>query len=164
MSLTYQEFINKIGNERFCKFINKGKKHSNLTYKEGINEDILSFNPNGSCTPGGLYFTNISNARHWINYGCYVVFIELCEDAIFYIEPCGTKYKTNKFKINKFISLDLKENEEQTEEICKLAVQQDGYTLEYVKEQTEEICKLAVQQNGLALQYVKEQTEEINKI
>ena len=40
---------------------------------------------------------------------------------------------------------------EQTEEICKLAVQQNGNALEFVKYQTEELCKLAVQQNGNAL-------------
>jgi hypothetical protein len=36
--------------------------------------------------------------------------------------------------------------------------------LQYVKNQTEEICKLDVQQNGLALRYVKNQTEEICKL
>jgi hypothetical protein len=44
---------------------------------------------------------------------------------------------------------------DQTEEICKLAVQQYGYSLQYVKNKTEEICKLAIQQNVKALKYVK---------
>ena len=46
----------------------------------------------------------------------------------------------------------------QTEELCKLAVQQSGYSLQFVKNQTEEICKLAVLQNGYgyALQYVED--------
>jgi hypothetical protein len=44
----------------------------------------------------------------------------------------------------------------QTEEICKLAVQDDGEALQYVHNQTEEICKLAVQQNGDALKYVSD--------
>ena len=52
----------------------------------------------------------------------------------------------------------------QTEDICKLAVQKDGYALQYVRNQTEDICKLAVQQNGETLKYVKEQTEEICKL
>lgn len=52
----------------------------------------------------------------------------------------------------------------QTEELCKLAVQQSGYALAYVREQTEEICKAAVQQNGYALQYVRDQTEEICRL
>jgi len=32
-----------------------------------------------------------------------------------------------------------------------LAVEQDGLALKHVKEQTEEICKLAVQKNRMAL-------------
>ena len=53
-----------------------------------------------------------------------------------------------------------------TDEICKLSVQQNGLSLQYVKEQTSEICKLAVQQNGYALQYVKEEfkTQELLKL
>ena len=43
----------------------------------------------------------------------------------------------------------------QTEEICKLAVQNFGDALGYVEEQTEEICKLAVQQDESALMYIK---------
>ena len=53
---------------------------------------------------------------------------------------------------------------DQTGEICKLAVQKNGYALAYVKDQTEEICRLAVQQNGFALKYVRDQTEEICKL
>ena len=53
---------------------------------------------------------------------------------------------------------------EQTEELCKLAVQKYGCALEYVKNQTEEICKLAVQEDGEALEFVEEQTEEICKL
>ncbi len=44
----------------------------------------------------------------------------------------------------------------QTEEICKLAVQKIGNLLVYVKEQTEEICQLAVQQNSSALKYIND--------
>ena len=46
-------------------------------------------------------------------------------------------------------------------EVQKLAVKQNGYALRYVDNKTEEICKLAVQQNGLALQYIVDQTDEI---
>ena len=52
----------------------------------------------------------------------------------------------------------------QTEEICRLAVQQRGHALKYAHEQTEEICKIAVQQDGYTLQYVHNQTEEICKL
>jgi len=39
-------------------------------------------------------------------------------------------------------------------ELCLLAVQQNGYAIQFVKDQTEDICLAAVQQNGLALKYV----------
>ena len=42
----------------------------------------------------------------------------------------------------------------QTEEICKLAVEQNGYELQYVHNKTEEICKLAIQQNPQVLEWV----------
>ena len=58
----------------------------------------------------------------------------------------------------------IKYAKEQTEELCKLAVKQDGYALKYVKNQTEELCKLAVQKNGLSLEFVDGQTEEICKL
>ena len=60
--------------------------------------------------------------------------------------------------------LNLLRKEEQTDDICKLAVKQNGLALDYVKNQTEDICKLAVQQIGGALRYVKEQTEELCKL
>ena len=66
-------------------------------------------------------------------------------------------------KDGKFINL--LRDEEHTKELCKLAVQQDGLSLVYVKiEQTEELCKLAVQRNGCALKFVKNQTEELCKL
>ena len=43
----------------------------------------------------------------------------------------------------------------QSEEMCKLAVEIDGMALQFVNNQTEEICEKAIKQNGLALQFVK---------
>ena len=60
--------------------------------------------------------------------------------------------------------INLLREEEQTEEICKLAVKQNGCSLQYIKNQTEEICKSAVKQNGCALPYVRNQTEEVCKL
>ena len=53
-----------------------------------------------------------------------------------------------------------------TDEICKLAIKQYTFSLQYVPPElmTDEICKLAVKQDGHVLAYVKEQTEEICKL
>ena len=87
---------------------------------------------------------------------------------------CGTIYNfTQKNRYEKIIDLikidgkfiNLLIEDEQTDELCKLAVHQTCWALAFVKNQTEEMCKLAVQQNGLTLGYVKiEQTEEICKL
>jgi len=72
--------------------------------------------------------------------------IELCIEAI------NQKYYTCDA---------MKEIQNQTEEMCLLAVKQNGMALQFVKNQTNEICLLAVKQNGMALQFVKNQTNEI---
>ena len=40
-------------------------------------------------------------------------------------------------------------------------VEEDPYNLKYINNQTEEMCLVAVRQDGWVLQYVKEQTEEM---
>ena len=60
--------------------------------------------------------------------------------------------------------INLLRDEEQTEEICKWAIQQNYKTFKYVKNQTEDICKFAVQEDGHALKFVKNQTEELCKL
>ena len=58
-----------------------------------------------------------------------------------------------------YIIMDLRFVEHQTDDICKLAVRQDGRALQYVKNQTYELCRLAVQQYGCTLQFVKNTLE-----
>jgi hypothetical protein len=123
MALTYEQFIEKVGDEnQFIKFINKEKKHFGFSYKIGLNQDILQFDPSGSCKKGGLYFTSYKNADIWIHCGINLAPVILCKDALFYIEPCGTKYKTNKFQIEEIIDLDLMENKQPNLNICRIAV------------------------------------------
>ena len=156
MSLTYDQFINKVGKTEFRKCLNNELTHHKFQYKTGLNEDTISFNPTGSCNPGGLYFTTTEHINDFLDYGLNIAVIELCTDAEFYIDPEGMKFKTNKFIIKEILP--------QTEELCRMAVQQNGLTLRYVQEQTEKVNKLAVRQNGWALQYVQEQTKKICKL
>ena len=157
IALTYDEFIAQVGGAcKFQKCLNNELTHFGFTYKLGLNEDTIPFNASGSCQSGGLYFTTSEYIHDFYGYGLNIANIKLCEDALFYIEPEGNKFKTNKFYIDEILP--------QTEEFYKIAVQQDGRALEFVKEQTPELCKLAVQENGLALRFVKEQTEEICKL
>ena len=169
--LTGYEFNEKNKEKTFVKLTNKLCIHNNFEYKEGLNEDILLFDPYKKCGAGGLYFCEINYLHLWIEY-CgimeYVWNVTIPEDA---------KIKCNKFVIQnkqciwdnydlcleliKQNGLNLKYIKEQTNKICLEAVKQNGHALQYVKEQTNELCLKAVKQNGYSLKYVKNQTDEI---
>lgn len=179
MALTYDQFIENIGVKQYMKCLNINLNHNNFQYKLGPNEDFLPFNPVGSCNGGGLYFTTSDHIHEFINYGPNIAIIELCTDAIFYIDPdFKHKFKTNKFIIKKIIKqteeickkaveydpVKLLDVEEQTEEICKIAVAGNSYMLRYVWNQTDEICKIAIANNCYMINHVKNQTEELCKM
>ena len=161
---TFTEVIEKNygKNPMFLKVIKDDNTHHNFTYKLGVNKDMLQFNPSGSCEAGGLYFSVNEHIIKYLEYGEKIAVIKLAEDAIFYMEQNGDKFKTNKLIIENMYTFE--EFFTKNQELCKLAVQQNGYALQYVKDKTEELCKLAVQQNGLALVYIQNQTEKICKL
>jgi hypothetical protein len=104
--LSYDEFINKFPTTTgyYYKWLNKSRKHFNHVYTLGLNTDSIEFMPTGDCQAGGLYFTNIENIPYFLSFGTDVAIIELCKDAQFYIEFCGTKAKTNKFIVKHILS------------------------------------------------------------
>lgn len=107
--LTYTEFMDEaqMRGKTFIKFINSNNNHFGFKYNIGLNIDIKQFDPTGSCTSGGLYFTEIKYAFKWMTYGTNIALIELCPDAIFYIDSCLTKFKTNKFIIKSSVCMNL---------------------------------------------------------
>jgi hypothetical protein len=48
----------------------------------------------------------------------------------------------------------------QTEEICKAAVMEDGWALQYIQNQTDEICRLAIRQNKDAAVCIKSKSQK----
>jgi hypothetical protein len=149
----------------FVKLTTEDCIHNGYQYKEGLNCLNGEFNNEKICDSGGLYFCRKEDIGKWCTYGFYKIMyyiwdVELCEDSK--IVDMGDKLKTDKFIIkNKRTIWD-------NEEICKLAVQYNGYLLQYVNQKvmTYEICKLAVQQNYDAFKYVKPElmTDEICKL
>ncbi len=181
--------INK--NKKFYKIINEYEIHYGFKYKDGLNIDTNIFNPTNEYGKGGLYFTDLNNIIYYFKCGIYIREVILPDDAQIYV--CfPNNYKADKFilksskliayfdewnnyefyinavdKLGESIFLYLRD-EKLTDTICKLAVQQNGLALKYIKYKykTEDICKLAVQQNGLALQFVdfESRTDEICKL
>jgi translation elongation factor P/translation initiation factor 5A len=166
--------------DQFVKLTNPDGINREFQHKEGLNEDIYELNRNEECAKGGLYFCQYKDIGEWIgNYGDALIWkveIPEGEEVIEYRAKLKAKRiilsePKKAYEDCKIRKLAVQHNgwalqfvKEQTEELCKLAVQQNGLALQFVKEKTAELCKLAVQQNGWALQFVKEQTEEMCKL
>lgn len=80
--------------------------------------------------------------------------MNICDMIYNFFFPVMYKYKIDVIA-NKMPIKDIPA-ENQTYQMCKIAVQHDGYSLKYIctKYRSHEICKLAVKQNSMALEYV----------
>ncbi|MGB9697736.1 MAG: hypothetical protein ACPL2D_10710, partial [Ignavibacteria bacterium] len=67
--------------KKFFKIVNPAGHHG-LVYKDGYNEDILPFNPSGSCEPGGIYFAS-EDIFAFLDFGT----------EIYEVEPIGEIYE-----------------------------------------------------------------------
>jgi len=66
---------------KFYKFVNP-EGHNGMVYKEGLNTDILPFNPKGDCEPGGVYFSR-EDILAFLGYG----------PDLYEVEPVGEVYE-----------------------------------------------------------------------
>jgi hypothetical protein len=157
-----EQFNKDYKDYKFVKLTNETENHNDFQFQTGLNIDRVKFNPVGSCSPGGIYFTDCNKYIRWLSYGGQSMYwirdVHVPYDAQVYVEK-------NKFKADKIILderrpigelIDWSDND-----MCKIPVQKNGNALQYVKNQTDEICKLAVQQDGYALEYVVTQTDDI---
>ena len=158
----FTDYYNK-SNTKFYKILKEDLVHNRYKFIDGLNIDPIPFNPKGSCSAGGFYFTEYDKIAHWLTYTknlTYIAEITIPDDAQVYIEE--NKFKTDKFILNLKDMTTIKDHKCWYDaDFCKLAVQQDGLALEFVNNQTPELCELAVRQNGLALQFVVNQSSEL---
>ena len=85
--------------KKFYKWI-KPEGHNGMVYKEGLNTDIMPFNPSGNCEPGGIYFSRDSTFA-FIRYGEDLY--EVTPVGEVYENPCyPKKWKAHKVKL-KFV-------------------------------------------------------------
>nr|QBK87176.1 MAG: protein of unknown function DUF4116 [Marseillevirus LCMAC201] len=139
---------------RFFKLTNLNEIHHGFHYTTGLN--IAT-----KCS-GGLDFIDETQIKNCLE---YTKDVEYIREATF---PKDTQiYREQyKYKCDKFILEERKRfylDEYLSKEEVLAAVQQNSWTLDYIKEQTEEICLAAVQQNGVALRRVHHQTPKICK-
>jgi ribosomal protein L30/L7E len=70
--------------------------HHGLQYHDGLVEDILPFEPNGSCVAGGIYFTTPEHICKFIYYGPWIREVTVPEGAKIVKDPEGDKWRASK--------------------------------------------------------------------
>ena len=156
--------------DQFVKLTNYDGINNGFQYKEGINE----------CSSRELYFFRFKDVCHWISaYGDALIWkVEMPEGekVIEYKNKCQAKRiilrePKKAYKYNEICKMAVQQNglnlkyvREQTEEICEMALKQNFHALRYVINQTPKLCKSAIEENGCYLKYVKNQTPELCKL
>lgn len=137
---------------KYYKLLNELEVHRGMVYKTGLNEDVLPFNPNGECHPGGLYFFHESQLRHFVRYisfhPMYIREVTIPENTPVYAEK--HKYKASSIILGKrelFHDFLLRRPQ-----LCIDAVQINSLSIRYIPNEfkTLDVCKMAlVQDNGI---------------
>ena len=94
----------------YFKITNSAENHNGFQYFDGLNVLKEKFNndPNQSCCPGGLYFTDGENIFKFLNYGIYLREVTLpIENPDFkkIKDPEGDKWRANMIILEKRYAL-----------------------------------------------------------
>jgi hypothetical protein len=80
----------------YLKITNKEENHNSLQYHDGLNIDPIPFAREGSCCPGGIYFTTPEYICNFLHIGIYVREVTIPEDAEMVQDPQGDKWRSSK--------------------------------------------------------------------
>ena len=82
----------------YWRLTNKEENHHRFQYRDGLNVDVLPFNPKGRCEPGGLYFFDREHLHFFPKYvqePYYIRKVTLLPDSRVY--TMTDTMKTDKF-------------------------------------------------------------------
>jgi hypothetical protein len=80
----------------YLKITNAEENHYGLQYHDGLNVDPVPFDKEGSCCPGGIYFTTPEYICNFLQMGCYIREVMVPEDAEMVKDPGGNKWRSPK--------------------------------------------------------------------
>lgn len=82
----------------YFKITSADENHHNLQYRDGFIADYIPFNddPNASCCPGGIYFSDEKNILTFCEYGPWIRQVEVPEGARWLQDPQGKKWRAEK--------------------------------------------------------------------
>jgi hypothetical protein len=83
----------------YVKIINKEGCHYGFQYQPGLNILKEPFQVEGSCVPGGFYYTDLENIHKFYEYGVWLWIVKIPDDAQVVEDPgktFGQKWRTDK--------------------------------------------------------------------
>jgi hypothetical protein len=81
------------------KITNENENHNGFQYQTGLNILEETFQKEGSCVPGGFYFTTIDQVHNFYHYGVHLRIVEIPDDAQVVKDPDernGIKWRSDK--------------------------------------------------------------------
>jgi hypothetical protein len=135
----------------YLKITDLEENHHGLQYHDGLVEDIIPFIREGSCVPGGIYFTVPEHICKFLGFGIWIREVTIPEDAEMVKDPQGDKWRANKVILGERKDLSKVETWRWLVEECKVdihsyytvaSVQINKY-LEIIKYLVEE-CKVNI--------------------
>src|SRR6185312_2533759 len=139
--ITGKKLYSIIGKMPLIKFMHDDDKHYDMEYKDGWNEDVLLFNPTGSCSEGGIYFTLLSHySCFYKDYGKYARLVKVEDDSKIYVEQGKLKCREVWFNkkepkeilIKKLFDEYIKYNKKHAYEIIYLNLINDSSLIDYI--------------------------------
>ena len=92
----------------YYKITNKDEKHYGMTYKTGLNVDVLPFNPSGDCKNGGIYFAR-EDILGFLDYGPWLRKVTIPNGEPVYDNPGKpVKWKSHRVILGKRERITLK--------------------------------------------------------
>lgn len=79
----------------YFKITNEEENHNGLQYHDGLVKDILPFEKEGSCVPGGIYFADLEHIIEFFDWGIYIREVTIPPDAEFVKDPDNSKYRAS---------------------------------------------------------------------
>src|SRR3989304_1483785 len=95
-------------NTKYYKITNKKEIHDGYEYHDGLNIVTEPFAEEGSCVPGGFYFTTIEHIHKFFSYGINLREVSFPNDPKLRIvkDPSGDKWRSNMIFLGKKYSLN----------------------------------------------------------
>jgi len=115
---------------KYYKILNEKENHRGLQYYDGLNIDILPFDPSGSCEPGGIYFSR-KDILAFIDYGPWIREVTLPPDAQVYKDHDDIeKWKADKVILGKRRRINAEVIQSLLNEGCNAKVE-DSFALQW---------------------------------